>query len=187
MAATSCGPTIFRSKARSCGASPLWAAARASSSSSCRHPSPRSPSIPTPSREWLGRVPALRLDGKRPTVAELQIAPRLVLAARPGHPVHRLQPEVRRGPLQPACTRPRSASAARSRPATGSRHCATSTRPASGGPPPADPELYEDTLLEAFVKASGRSAVRSPWCSRAASAASTASWPHSTTTRRRGP
>jgi transcription elongation factor GreA len=109
---------------------------------------------PTAVREWLGRVPELRLDGKRPTVADLQS--RLATYWLPGQAI-----------LYIGSSRKSVAArlAGMHRTPLGER------RPQSAGywlkvlrdlpkariwwAPASDPELYEDQLIEQFVKAAG--------------------------------
>jgi transcription elongation factor GreA len=105
-------------------------------------------------RGWLERVPGLRLDGKRPTVAELQS--RLASFWLPGQTILYI------GSSQKSVT---ARLAGMFNTPLGDR------RPQPSGywlkvlhdlnkariwwAPTADPELYEDTLLEQFVKAAG--------------------------------
>jgi transcription elongation factor GreA len=105
-------------------------------------------------RGWLERVPGLRLDGKRPTVAELQS--RLASFWLPGQTILYI------GSSQKSIT---ARLAGMYNTPLGDR------RPQPAGywlkvlhdlnkariwwAPTADPELYEDTLLEQFVKAAG--------------------------------
>jgi transcription elongation factor GreA len=105
-------------------------------------------------RQWLERAPELRLDGKRPSIAELQS--RLASFWLPGQPILYI------GSSQKSVT---ARLAAMFKTQLGER------RPQSAGywlktlhdlnkariwwAPTADPELYEDTLIEQFQKSVG--------------------------------
>jgi transcription elongation factor GreA len=109
---------------------------------------------PTAIRQWLERVPDLRLDGKRPSVAELQS--RLASFWLPGQPILYI------GSSQKSVA---ARLAAMFKTPLGER------RPQSAGywlktlhdlnkariwwAPTSDPELYEDTLIEQFQKIAG--------------------------------
>ena len=117
-------------------------------------PQPRVSIDPDAIREWLGRAPDLRLDGKRPTVAELQS--RLASFWLPGQAILYI------GSSQKSVS---ARLAAMYRTPLGER------RPQPSGywiktlrdvgktriwwAVTTDPELYEDALLEAFTKTTG--------------------------------
>jgi transcription elongation factor GreA len=117
-------------------------------------PQPKVAIDPDAIREWLGRAPELRLDGKRPTVAELQS--RLASFWLPGQAILFIGSSLKsvtarlagmyKTPLGER--RPQS---------TGywlkTLHDLNKAR--IWWAPTSDPELYEETLLEAFVKAAG--------------------------------
>jgi transcription elongation factor GreA len=117
-------------------------------------PQPKVSIDPTAIRQWLERVPELRLDGKRPTVAELQS--RLASFWLPGQTILFI------GSSQKSVT---ARLAGMFKTQLGER------RPQSAGywlktlhdlnkariwwAPTADPELYEDTLIEQFQNSVG--------------------------------
>jgi len=117
-------------------------------------PQPKVSIDPNAIREWLDRVPDLRLDGNRPTVAELQS--RLASFWQPGQAILFI------GSSQKSVA---ARLAGIYKTPLGER------RPQSSGywlktlhdlnkariwwAPTSDPELYEDTLLSAFIEATG--------------------------------
>jgi len=117
-------------------------------------PQPKVSIDPNAIRDWLGRVPEIRLDGKRPTVAELQS--RLASFWIPSQAILYI------GSSQKSVS---ARLAGMYKTQLGER------RPQSTGywlktlhdlnkariwwAPVSDPELYEDTLIETFVKTAG--------------------------------
>jgi transcription elongation factor GreA len=109
---------------------------------------------PTAMREWLGRVPDLRLDGKRPSVAELQTRlasfwlpeQAIIFIGSSQKSVSTRLTGMYKTPLGER--RPQS---------TGywlkTLHDLAKAR--IWWAPTADPELYEDTLIEQFLKNAG--------------------------------
>ena len=105
-------------------------------------------------REWLNRAPALRLDGKRPTVAELQ--PRLASFWLPGQAILFIGSSQKSVGARLAGMYKTPLGERRPQP-TGywlkTLHDLNKAR--IWWAPVSDPELYEDTLLETFIKTAG--------------------------------
>ena len=105
-------------------------------------------------REWLNRAPALRLDGKRPTVAELQT--RLASFWLPGQAILFIGSSQKSVGARLAGMYKTPLGERRPQP-TGywlkTLHDLNKAR--IWWAPVSDPELYEDTLLETFIKTAG--------------------------------
>jgi transcription elongation factor GreA len=117
-------------------------------------PQPKVSIDPNAIREWLSRAPGLRLDGKRPTVAELQS--RLASFWLPGQAILFIGSSQKSVGARLAGMYKTPLGERRPQP-TGywlkTLHDLNKAR--IWWAPVSDPELYEDTLLEAFIKTAG--------------------------------
>jgi len=106
-------------------------------------------------REWLNRVPGLRLDGKRPTVQELQT--RLASFWLPGQAIVFIGSSQKSVGARLAGMYKTPLGERRPQP-TGYwlKTLKDINKARIWWAPASDPELYEDTLLEAFIKAAGQ-------------------------------
>lgn len=105
-------------------------------------------------RDWLNHAPDLRLDGKRPTVAELQT--RLASFWLPGQAILYIGSSVKSVSIRLAGMYKTPLGERRPQPAG---YWLKTLRDLNKAriwwAPVSDPELYEDTLIESFVKAVG--------------------------------
>ena len=117
-------------------------------------PQPKVSIDPDAIREWLSRAPDLRLDGKRPTVAELQT--RLASFWVPGQAILFIGSSQKSVGSRLAGMYKTPLGERRPQP-TGYwlKTLRDLKKTRIWWAPVSDPELYEDTLLEAFVKAAG--------------------------------
>jgi transcription elongation factor GreA len=117
-------------------------------------PQPKVSIDPNSIREWLSRAPGLRLDGKRPTVAELQS--RLASFWLPSQGIVFIGSSQKSVGARLAGMYKTPLGERRPQP-TGywlkTLHDINKAR--IWWAPASDPELYEDTLLEAFIKTAG--------------------------------
>lgn len=117
-------------------------------------PQPKVSIDPDAIRDWLGRAPSLRLDGKRPSVAELQS--RLASFWLPDQAILFIGSSQKSVGARLAGMYKTPLGERRPQP-TGywlkTLHDINKTR--IWWAPASDPELYEDTLLEAFIKTAG--------------------------------
>jgi len=117
-------------------------------------PQPKVSIDPDAIREWLARAPGLRLDGKRPTVADLQS--RLASFWLPSQAILFIGSSQKSVGARLAGMYKTPLGERRPQP-TGywlkTLHDLNKAR--IWWAPASDPELYEDTLLEAFIKAAG--------------------------------
>jgi transcription elongation factor GreA len=105
-------------------------------------------------REWLSRAPDLRLDGKRPTVAELQT--RLASFWVPGQAILFIGSSQKSVGSRLAGMYKTPLGERRPQPTGYWLKTLRDLKKARiGWAPVSDPELYEDTLLETFVKTAG--------------------------------
>jgi transcription elongation factor GreA len=105
-------------------------------------------------REWLGRAPDLRLDGKRPSVAELQS--RLASFWLPGQAILYIGSSQKSVSARLAGMYKTPLGERRPQPSgywLKTLRAVNKTR--IWWAPASDPELYEDTLLEVFTKTAG--------------------------------
>ena len=117
-------------------------------------PQPKVSIDPDAIRDWLNRAPDLRLDGKRPTVAELQT--RLASFWLPGQAILYIGSSVKSVSVRLAGVYRTPLGERRPQPAgywLKTLRDLNKTR--IWWAPVSDPELYEDTLLEAFIKTAG--------------------------------
>jgi transcription elongation factor GreA len=117
-------------------------------------PTPKVSIDPDAIREWLGRAPELRLDGKRPSVAELQS--RLASFWVPGQQVIYIG-SSQKG-VGPRLAGMYKTPLGERRPQPAGYWLKTLhdlTRSRVWWAPAQDPDIYEDMLLDAFIKAAG--------------------------------
>ncbi len=117
-------------------------------------PQPKVAIDPNAIREWLGRAPELKLDGKRPTVQELQS--RLASFWLPGQAILYIGSSQKSVSARLAGMYKTLLGERRPQPAgywLKTLHDLNKAR--IWWAPVSDPELYEDTLLEAFIKSAG--------------------------------
>ena len=117
-------------------------------------PQPKVAIDPDAIREWLGRAPGLRLDGARPSVAELQT--RLASFWLPGQQIVFIGSSQKSVAARLAGMYKTPLGERRPQP-TGYwlKTLKDINKARIWWAPASDPELYEDTLLEAFIKAAG--------------------------------
>ncbi|MGA3031253.1 MAG: transcription elongation factor GreA [Candidatus Limnocylindrales bacterium] len=117
-------------------------------------PQPKVSIDPDAIRDWLSRAPDLLLDGKRPTVAELQT--RLASFWLPGQAILYIGSSVKSVSVRLAGMYKTPLGERRPQPAG---YWLKTLRDLSKAriwwAPVSDPELYEDTLIESFVKTVG--------------------------------
>lgn len=117
-------------------------------------PQPKVSIDPDAVREWLSRAPDLRLDGKRPTVAELQT--RLASFWLPGQAILYIGSSVKSVSIRLAGMYKTPLGERRPQPAGYWLKTLKDLNKARiWWAPVSDPELYEDTLIESFVKTVG--------------------------------
>jgi transcription elongation factor GreA len=117
-------------------------------------PQPKVAIDPTAIREWLGRAPDLRLDGERPSVAQLQS--RLASFWLPDQPIIFIGSSQKSVGARLAGMYKTPLGERRPQPAgywLKTLHDLGKAR--IWWAPASDPELYEDVLLEAFMKTTG--------------------------------
>jgi transcription elongation factor GreA len=117
-------------------------------------PQPKVSIDPNAIREWLGRAPDLRLDGKRPSVAELQT--RLATFWLPGQAILFIGSSQKSVGARLAGMYKTPLGERRPQP-TGYwlKTLKDLNKARIWWAPVSDPELYEDTLLETFIKTAG--------------------------------
>ncbi|MFI5258452.1 MAG: transcription elongation factor GreA [Candidatus Limnocylindrales bacterium] len=117
-------------------------------------PQPKVSIDPDAIRDWLNRAPELRLDGKRPTVAEIQT--RLASFWLPGQSILYIGSSIKSVSIRLAGMYKTPLGERRPQPAG---YWLKTLRDLNKAriwwAPVSDPELYEDTLIESFIKTVG--------------------------------